>query len=1124
MTKAILQVDWDNDDSIGTHPEEWVLSGNEITDVKRLAALTGDGRAYPDGSMGIWKAATNLCTNGGIETNMTGWSTLGTNTIARSTAQKKFGAASLIATYQDNTNLARFGITITAVAHVGSVWVYIPSDYDGGGVRMLASSGFVGNTILNSAHDQADMSKRDQWQRIWHSFIPDAGDLAGFPTVLQTGAAPTAGKFIYVDGLQIEVGYRPSPYIETDGATAVRAKGRIQASASLLDETQGWFAFRFRPGWDTASEPSGGASLEFIFAWLDDGVNVLYCFYNEATNALHFVRAVGGANTTVTLPWSPEYEIPATIVIAWTATQLKLSLDGGAFASIANTHIPTLAATLFDFGSGGTILSPDKEFDGDILWAAWGTGTLSDADAAFLHATGDDGPVPSQLPSAAACKAVWDADTEEMLLAEDDVTGDCLSVEARLGRDYSSQLLGKGVPAKLSATLLNIDGDYSPFETSSPLYGLTLPGRKVRLRTVNPAHTLGTFYLDRLLPETVEKGLPKARLTAFGALSRTAQAEIFSKVSEGELTGELIHKILNQTGIAGVTVEYAGISPQENSGYGTAGGNSTYNAAAADDAEAGDQLIMFVVMEGLPTFGTSPAVYGFTQVGSTIDNGASMRASVWTKKHSGSEPSHYFLSKSTGLDWHVWVIALRGQRAITDISAIDIVSGLATVSGTNHATPSITTTEDGEILVGFFAVLSETSWTPPAGMAERGDDVAGVGIAANLTSSVATVSQTLAGASGAKTATCGVAGVGIAILVGVKSASPISASSRRVDLGTVTAGKWAVNKKGALQALDEVVVTEGGFLYDARDGAIVFEDAHHRLSGAHLVSQAEYSDDPAAEFSYTRISELDPLQEVFTRFTVPVQTYTQGGLSTLWQYTELENPPYLFVLAPNEFRRLIAQYPNPDDVTGAWVKSWTTPVKGSDVTVVDLLDGTIMEDYLSVGAVKYGNRMLIQVGNSHPQVHQGFQTLRAQGVPYTLKDPLIMQAEDSEAQLKYGIRTLALPTNYIPTTRVAQDRADFLLAKHKEPRPIITCGFKPGSNSAFISELLERDISDRVTLVADNRSKLGIDQDFWIEAITYRVRPQNWFEVEFELSDASFESELWLIGTSLLGTSTRLGV
>jgi hypothetical protein len=57
----------------GTGSNAIAFSGNEITDTKRAANTQGDGRAAPDSSTGIWESTTNLVTNGGFESNTTGW-------------------------------------------------------------------------------------------------------------------------------------------------------------------------------------------------------------------------------------------------------------------------------------------------------------------------------------------------------------------------------------------------------------------------------------------------------------------------------------------------------------------------------------------------------------------------------------------------------------------------------------------------------------------------------------------------------------------------------------------------------------------------------------------------------------------------------------------------------------------------------------------------------------------------------------------------------------------------------------------------------------------------------------------------------------------------------------------
>jgi hypothetical protein len=50
-----------------------------------------------------------------------------------------------------------------------------------------------------------------------------------------------------------------------------------------------------------------------------------------------------------------------------------------------------------------------------------------------------------------------------------------------MGRDRASQLTGNSKAGTLKAVVDNRSGDYSYFNSSSPLYGNLLPGRPVRL-------------------------------------------------------------------------------------------------------------------------------------------------------------------------------------------------------------------------------------------------------------------------------------------------------------------------------------------------------------------------------------------------------------------------------------------------------------------------------------------------------------------------------------------------------------------------------------------------------------------------------------------------------------------
>jgi hypothetical protein len=172
-----------------------------------------------EGTMGLWEyitpvETTNLITDPSFETGTTGWGTGGINTIAQSATQQKYGVYSLLCTYQNSQFLASYVITLTAAAHSLSVWVYIPTAYDGTDLRIQLAN-FAGGTGPGSV--AADMTSRDQWQRVTlENYVIAPGDLTGTVQIVEFGAAPTAGRFIYIDAVQVEQQTSVTTYCDGD--------------------------------------------------------------------------------------------------------------------------------------------------------------------------------------------------------------------------------------------------------------------------------------------------------------------------------------------------------------------------------------------------------------------------------------------------------------------------------------------------------------------------------------------------------------------------------------------------------------------------------------------------------------------------------------------------------------------------------------------------------------------------------------------------------------------------------------------------------------------------------------------------------------------------------------------
>ena len=378
-----------------------VTATNALTDATRSLGTQGDGNSS-DSSYGIWQGATNLVTNGGFESNVTGW-TGGTagGGQSRDTAEHKFGQASMKVVHyawgggSGSTAGTPDQIPVTAgTTYTASAWVKLAA---GSTVNFLIEwTNASGGTFTTST---TSVSGNGSWQRVFVSAAAPAGAVSAD---LQFNDAGLNALTYSIDGVQLEASPVATPYVETNGGTASRSAGRVQATATLLSATQGWVAARVRMG--------GLTGVTRRLFWLDDGSDT------GQTNRISGSLAADGStqfgNTgNATQTFSDSQPEPAagamlTLVYAWTASTLYVSRNGAAFTSQARAQIPS-GLTSLDFGSQA---GASNWFDGDMLWVAGGSGTLSNADAATLNGYGNTDPTIGSLPGAPSF--AWDGATD----------------------------------------------------------------------------------------------------------------------------------------------------------------------------------------------------------------------------------------------------------------------------------------------------------------------------------------------------------------------------------------------------------------------------------------------------------------------------------------------------------------------------------------------------------------------------------------------------------------------------------------------------------------------------------------------------------------------------------------
>ena len=350
-------------------------------------------------------------------------------------------------------------------------------------------------------------------------------------------------------------------------------------------------------------------------------------------------------------------------------------------------------------------------------------------------------------------------------------------------------------------------------------------------------------------------------------------------------------------------------------------------------------------------------------------------------------------------------------------------------------------------------------------------------------------------------------------------------ADRTLDAGQTTMDRFWVSRQNTISALRLVEESEAGFILEGADGQIVYEDRHHRLGSPHLTSQATFSDAPGATLVYQAIQEEDPLPNIFNIFTASIQDYTVGALAVLWTLSEsgASSPK---VERAGGTRTWLASYPTPDSGTDAVaVDAWTTPAMTTDYLANSAADGsgTNLSSDIAVAVTKTSSTMKITLTNNNATVDAFMTKLQARGTPVTEDNPVRVEAEDSTSKSTYGERDYPNPAKFLPDTDEGQDWCRFQLAVYKDPLPLLAIRVNGNRDDNHLVEVLARDISDRITVVGQNAAGLSINEDFYIESVRGRIDQGGLLhEATYELSQATAASDWLVLGTSTLGTSTRL--
>ena len=350
-----------------------------------------------------------------------------------------------------------------------------------------------------------------------------------------------------------------------------------------------------------------------------------------------------------------------------------------------------------------------------------------------------------------------------------------------------------------------------------------------------------------------------------------------------------------------------------------------------------------------------------------------------------------------------------------------------------------------------------------------------------------------------------------------------SADDRDLDTGKTTISRFWMSGKKTIDALRLVEEAEAGFIKESKSGQVAFESRYHRLTEtASTTSQATFSDADGAVHTFEQIQQADPLSTIVNHVEATARTFDTASVAVLWTHPETgsDSP----TLAPGEAKTFEAEFPNPDAANNAMeVDAWTTPAATTDYLLNSASGGggTNLTSDITVTQAKTAERMAITLTNSATGSSGYLTKLQARGTAVSTKNPCIVRAIDTTSQGIYGERKYVAKTKFIPTTSEAQDWCDYQMAIYGSPIEILTMTI-PAATQGNIGQVLNRDLSERITVTATNDAALGISGDFFIEHERHKVGDGGKEHiVTWKLSPASGGySQFWVLGTSVLGTST----
>ena len=313
----------------------------------------------------------------------------------------------------------------------------------------------------------------------------------------------------------------------------------------------------------------------------------------------------------------------------------------------------------------------------------------------------------------------------------------------------------------------------------------------------------------------------------------------------------------------------------------------------------------------------------------------------------------------------------------------------------------------------------------------------------------------------------------------------------------------------------------------------IFENRHHRLLGAHLTSQHDFTDEVVGiEYEYSKRNLRNAVRVTGHKYKVD-EGDSDALLWSVW--SDGLGAPYIESGGTLE---LWATFEAP-------LYSYTTPVANTHWNANSANDGsgTNLTSKVSLAVTQYGQALKLVFTStanqkaylvpptSPPAGAPTDQTVLVYGFLYD-ESEFTVQKSDGPSIALYGKRSYTVDAHFKANPNDITAYADWLLLRYKTPVPT-PVGVKLIARTNWPDDTIRvqclvRKISDRITLAS---TRLAFDKDFFINKVIQDyvfleggvVHETEWF---VESAVGSAEGAFWLLGVvgfSELGETTILG-